>query len=64
VSAPTQILWGEKDLALTLSMAKNSQQRTDNGRLITYPDATHWLAHDKPDEVSERLLEWLSLHKQ
>ncbi|WP_157729846.1 alpha/beta fold hydrolase [Bacterioplanes sanyensis] len=64
VSAPTQILWGEKDLALTLSMAESSQQRTVNGRLITYPDATHWLAHDKPQEINERLLEWIAQHME
>jgi len=62
VSTPTQILWGENDLALTLDMAKNSVKYLDNGTLTTYPDATHWLAHDKPGEVTERLLSHFSAH--
>ncbi len=56
IKTPTQILWGEHDLALTLEMARDSEKFLDNGSLTTYPDATHWLAHDKPAEVSARLI--------
>jgi len=56
VKTPTQILWGENDLALTLDMAKGSMKYLENGTLTIYPDATHWLAHDKPEEVSEKLV--------
>jgi len=56
VATPTQILWGENDLALTLDMAKGSMKYLDNGTLTIYPDATHWLAHDKPEEISDRIL--------
>lgn len=63
VTAPTQILWGEKDLALTLVMATESHKRCEQGQLTTYPDATHWLAHDKPDEITEKLLHWFEHNK-
>lgn len=56
IKTPTQILWGEHDLALTLEMARASEAYLENGTLTTYPDATHWLAHDKPEEISERLI--------
>ena len=52
----TQILWGERDLALSLQSAHDSAAFLAHGELITYPDATHWLAHDKPEEVSQRLI--------
>ncbi|MAR00409.1 MAG: alpha/beta hydrolase [Oceanospirillaceae bacterium] len=57
LQCPTQILWGENDLALSLEMAEQSAELLDNGTLTTYPDATHWLAHDKPEEISKRLVE-------
>jgi pimeloyl-ACP methyl ester carboxylesterase len=56
IDTPTQILWGERDLALSLDMAYLSEKYLTNGSLTTYPDATHWLAHDKPDEINQRLL--------
>jgi len=63
VHCPTQILWGEQDLALTLPMASKSLDYTSRARLFTYPDATHWLAHDKPEEVNSRLIEFFTTHK-
>lgn len=57
ISTPTQILWGEKDLALSLESAYESEHFLLNGHLTTYPDATHWLAHDKPKEISARLIQ-------
>lgn len=62
LTVPTRILWGENDLALSLEGAVNSQKYLKQGELITYPDATHWLAHDKPEEVVKRLLEHFRAH--
>ncbi len=56
LQVPTQILWGERDLALSLQSAHDSAAFLTQGELITYPDATHWLAHDKPAEISQRLI--------
>ncbi|MFY9179750.1 MAG: alpha/beta hydrolase, partial [Venatoribacter sp.] len=54
---PVQILWGEKDLALSVQGAHDSMPFLTNGTLTVYPDATHWLAHDKPDIISQRLIQ-------
>lgn len=62
LSVPTRILWGEHDLALSMQAAKDSMQFLDNGELIIYSDATHWLAHDKPVEISQRLIEHINKH--
>lgn len=58
VSAPSQLLWGEQDLALTLPMAISSTAYFDHGQLHRYPDASHWLNHDKPDAVNTKLLQF------
>lgn len=62
IDTPTQILWGENDLALTVEMAYLSEKYMTNGSLTTYPDATHWLAHDKPDEINQRLIGHFQAH--
>lgn len=62
LEVPTRILWGENDLALSLEGAVNSKKYLKQGELITYPDATHWLAHDKPEEIVKRLLEHFQAH--
>lgn len=62
ITVPTRILWGERDIALSSSMASNSLQYLHNGELISYPDGSHWLTHDLPAEVSACLLEHISRH--
>lgn len=60
ISTPTQILWGEKDLALSLESAYASEAFLLNGKLKTYPNATHWLAHDQPEDISYQLVEHIT----
>jgi pimeloyl-ACP methyl ester carboxylesterase len=56
VSVPTLVMWGRQDEFLEPSMAEESLGFCDDGRLVTYPSATHWLLHEKPDETAEELL--------
>ncbi len=55
IHVPTLILWGMNDIALDRSMAQPSAEMCDDAKLITYPDAGHWIAHEKPDEVNREL---------
>ncbi len=55
ISTPTQILWGEKDVALSKEMAQPSADVCVDARLEFFPEATHWLQHDEPDAVNERI---------
>lgn len=62
VSCPTRILWGENDIALTKEMAQLSSQYCDNAKLTYYPDASHWLSHDKPEQVSQEIIRFCDAH--
>jgi epoxide hydrolase 4 len=56
---PAQIIWGEKDVALEVSLAEASAKLLAHGRLVRLPNATHWVQHDLPEVVTELLLELL-----
>ncbi len=57
IQVPTLILWGQQDPHISYEMAPLSAEFCENGRLITFEDATHWVMHDKPREVSQLLIE-------
>jgi pimeloyl-ACP methyl ester carboxylesterase len=59
VQVPTLILWGVKDFALTYRMARPSLDYCDEGNLIFFPDATHWVQREEAEEVNRRLLEFV-----
>lgn len=59
IHVPTLIIWGAKDVALTREMAQQSLELCDDGRLVLFDDATHWVQDDKPDEVNALLAEFL-----
>ena len=57
IQVPTLILWGQQDPHISYEMAPLSVEFCQNGRLVTFEDATHWVLHDKPGEVSRLLIE-------
>lgn len=57
---PVLILWGEKDIALSKAMAQASLELCDQGKLIYFPQATHWVQHDEAEAVNRHLIEFLS----
>lgn len=57
IQVPTLILWGQQDPHISYEMAPLSAEFCQNGRLVTFEDATHWVLHDKPGEVSRLLVE-------
>ncbi|WP_339103717.1 alpha/beta hydrolase [Haloterrigena salinisoli] len=57
VDAPTTIVWGENDVALTSSLAVDSDQRCDRSRLELLPETSHWVQHERPARLTELLLE-------
>ncbi|QCJ46318.1 alpha/beta fold hydrolase [Haloprofundus sp. MHR1] len=60
VKPPTLVIWGAKDQFLKKSMARESVDMCERGRLVMLDDATHWVQHEEPVRVSELLKEFLA----
>jgi pimeloyl-ACP methyl ester carboxylesterase len=59
IKVPTLMMWGMKDVALTHRMARPSIDHVDEGNLMLFPDATHWVQHDAAEEVNHYLIDFL-----
>lgn len=59
IKIPTLMLWGEKDIALTKDLAQPSIDLCETGRLVFFPNATHWVQHDEAEAVNQHLVEFL-----
>ena len=59
VQVRTLMLWGVNDLALTYRMARPSIDYCNEGNLVFFPDATHWVQREEAEEVNRHLLEFV-----
>ena len=59
IKVPTLMMWGVKDVALTHRMARPSIDHCDDGKLIFFPDSTHWVQHEAAEEVNHYLMDFL-----
>lgn len=59
ITMPTLLLWGERDMALGSELARPSIDLCENGKLVYFPDATHWLHHEEPNTVNQHIHEFL-----
>jgi pimeloyl-ACP methyl ester carboxylesterase len=59
VKVPTLMMWGMKDFALSHRMARPSMDYCDEGNLILFPDATHWVQRDAAEEVNHYLIDFV-----
>jgi epoxide hydrolase 4 len=58
VTAPTLVIWGERDRYLSAELAEPSRADVPGlTRVVRMPEASHWVQHDEPDRVSELLIE-------
>jgi pimeloyl-ACP methyl ester carboxylesterase len=60
IQVPTLILWGKQDPHLSYEMAPLSLDLCEDGQLITFEEATHWVLYDEPEETSRLLVEHFS----
>jgi epoxide hydrolase 4 len=60
VHVPTRILWGVNDVALSREMGAESATYCDNGEVVWFEKATHWVQHDEPARVNESLLDFFA----
>jgi pimeloyl-ACP methyl ester carboxylesterase len=59
VRVRTLMMWGMKDFALSHRMARPSMDYCDEGNLILFPEATHWMHLDAAEEVNHYLIDFL-----
>ena len=57
IQPPTLIIWGKNDPHLSHQMASLSLEHCQDGELVLFEDATHWVQHDKAPEVSQLLID-------
>jgi len=60
VATPALLLWGARDRFLGREMAQPSLDLCDDGRLVFFEEATHWLQHEEPERVNAMLADFFS----
>jgi pimeloyl-ACP methyl ester carboxylesterase len=59
VTAPTLVIWGERDRHLGSELAEpHAADVPQLERVVRVPTASHWVAHDEPELVSRLLIEF------
>jgi pimeloyl-ACP methyl ester carboxylesterase len=64
VHVPTLILWGARDRFIRSKYAEKSVAMCDDGRLEVFEAATHWIQHEEPKKVNDRLIEFFAENKR
>ena len=62
VPVSTLVLWGAKDRFLDRAMARPSAERCAQGELTMIEDATHWVHHERPQQVNAHILKFLKTY--
>ncbi|NHN58420.1 MULTISPECIES: alpha/beta fold hydrolase [Halorussus] len=57
VRAPTRLIWGERDPALAVELTEGLDRWVPDLRVERLPAATHWVQNDRPDAVSDLLVD-------
>lgn len=52
VRAPTLMIWGERDRYLLTGCSQGVQEYVPDLRVERFPEASHWIAHEEPAEIS------------
>lgn len=56
ISAPTLVIWGEKDAYLGSELAEPEARWVPDVRMEYIPDATHWVQHEAAERVNALLI--------
>lgn len=60
VGAPTLLVWGERDDALSVSLTEGLDRWVPDCRVERLPEASHWVQADAPERVTDLLLSHLT----
>ncbi|NDV89422.1 alpha/beta fold hydrolase [Aurantimonas aggregata] len=59
ITTPTLVLWGMRDHALEPGLAQRSLSFCDNGHLLTFDKAAHWVHREEVSAVNAALVSFL-----
>jgi pimeloyl-ACP methyl ester carboxylesterase len=61
ISAPTLVIWGQRDSYLGPELAEPDHEDVPNlDRVERLPDASHWVHHDEPEQVTQLLIDFFA----
>jgi pimeloyl-ACP methyl ester carboxylesterase len=55
ITCPTLLLWGEQDQAFVKENIDGVDEYVPDVRIKRFPDASHWLQHELPDDVNKEI---------
>ncbi|OWU85080.1 alpha/beta hydrolase [Oceanicola sp. 22II-s10i] len=59
VTIPHLLIWGMGDTALLPEATEGLEDWCDDLTRVEFPDADHWIEHQKPQEVAGTILSWI-----
>ncbi|MEP3051546.1 MAG: alpha/beta fold hydrolase [Erythrobacter sp.] len=59
VEIPSLLLWGEEDIALNIHCTQGTEQWVPDLTVKRFPNVSHWVQQDAPDQVNSALKDWL-----
>jgi len=59
VRVPTLVIWGERDVALTVKNLDGLEKYVPQLTVKRIPDASHWVVHEKTGEVNRMIREFV-----
>jgi epoxide hydrolase 4 len=62
-SAPTLVIWGERDRYLLPGLLDGLDKYVDDLTVHRVPDASHWIVHEKPALINSMIRGFLSGHR-
>ena len=57
---PVRVIWGGQDFALGRPLAEASIKMCENGELVMFEGANHWIQREEAEKVNQKLLEFFS----
>jgi pimeloyl-ACP methyl ester carboxylesterase len=60
IRVPTLLMWGQRDAFLDRELAPASAAMCDRVRMEVFRTAGHWLLHEEPEQVNQRIIQFLS----
>lgn len=60
VTVPTRVIWGERDVALPVTLLDGLEQLIPDLQIVRIPDGSHWVIHEQPQRINQLIRGFLS----